>query len=91
MSATTSTNIGHYHDPQGKYDYCLDPRCPRAALPVKKCSTVGCRRHATHVLTYSFQGSRDVTEQERVCEPCGEGYVRRPSLKAMLELVGQGA
>jgi hypothetical protein len=20
---------GHYHDPQGTYDYCADPGCPR--------------------------------------------------------------
>ena len=24
---------GHYHDPAGRYDYCTDPRCPRAAGP----------------------------------------------------------
>ncbi len=52
-----------------------------------KCSTIGCKREATHVLTYSFQESRDDTERDLVCEPCGEGYVRRPSLKAMLEVI----
>jgi hypothetical protein len=27
---------GHYHDPLGTYDYCNDPRCPRADLPADR-------------------------------------------------------
>lgn len=23
--------MGHYHDPQGRYDYCDDTRCPRTS------------------------------------------------------------
>jgi len=23
--------FGHYHDPEGTFDYCDDPRCPRTA------------------------------------------------------------
>jgi len=49
-----------------------------------KCSTIGCKRDATHVLTYSFPESRNVIEKDVVCESCGQGYTRRPTLKAKM-------
>ena len=52
------------------------------------CGTIGCRSAATHTLTYSFPESRDVTETDTVCQPCGEGYLRRPTLKASLGELG---
>ena len=24
-------HTGHFHDPEGRYDYCTDPKCPRLA------------------------------------------------------------
>jgi hypothetical protein len=51
-------------------------------MAIKRCGTIGCRKAATHVLTYSFPESRDVPETDYVCKPCGEGYVRRPALHA---------
>ena len=51
------------------------------------CGTIGCRVAATHTLTYSFPESRDVTETGTVCQPCGDGYLRRPTLKASLDLL----
>ena len=32
-NADPHTEIGHYHDPEGRFDYCTDPRCPRLAGP----------------------------------------------------------
>lgn len=32
MTTNQSTGQGHYHDPQGKYYYCDDPRCPRSTV-----------------------------------------------------------
>ena len=54
------------------------------AKEVRRCSTIGCQRAATHTLDYSFQGSRDEPETDTVCFPCGEGYTRRPALQATL-------
>ena len=31
MTTNQSPTAGHYHDPEGKYDYCADPKCPRVA------------------------------------------------------------
>jgi DNA-directed RNA polymerase subunit RPC12/RpoP len=50
----------------------------------RKCGTIGCNRTATHTLAYSFPESRETTETDLVCQPCGEGYLRRPTLKASL-------
>ena len=58
-----------------------------AWLRSRTCGTIGCRRRATHTLTYSFPESRDVTETDTVCQPCGDGYLRRPTLKASLDLL----
>jgi predicted ATPase with chaperone activity len=49
------------------------------------CGTIGCRSAATHTLTYSFPESREVTATDDVCEFCGDGYLRRPTLKASLK------
>lgn len=49
------------------------------------CGTIGCPDEATHTLSYSFPESRDVTENDLVCQPCGEGYLHRPTLKASLK------
>jgi hypothetical protein len=46
------------------------------------CETIGCGVDATHTLTWPGWDDQPVTE--RVCEPCGEMYARRPSLKAVL-------
>lgn len=54
-------------------------------MAAKRCGTIGCKAPVTHILTYSFPESRDVQEREYVCEPCGQGYLRRPALKATLE------
>jgi hypothetical protein len=48
------------------------------------CSTVGCKRQATHTLHYSFPESRDNPVTDVVCRTCGDGYVCRPSLRATL-------
>lgn len=50
----------------------------------EECGTVGCKSTATHTLTYSFPESRETIETDRVCQSCGEGYCRRPTLKASL-------
>jgi predicted ATPase with chaperone activity len=59
-----------------------------AWLRSQTCGTIGCRSAATHTLTYSFPESRDVTETDTVCQSCGEGYLRRPTLKASLGELG---
>lgn len=46
------------------------------------CETIGCGADATHEL--SWPGWDGQTVREKVCEPCGEEYARRPSLKAEL-------
>lgn len=51
---------------------------------MKKCATIGCVRVATHELAYTFPESREIEEFDLVCEPCGAGYMRRPSLRASL-------
>lgn len=43
-----------------------------------------CNAQATHTLFHSFPESRDVLEIEDVCKPCGDNYVRRPTLHAEL-------
>lgn len=53
-------------------------------MPGKRCGSIGCKSLATHTLTYSFPGDRDLTFTELVCRPCGEGYTRRPTLKATI-------
>lgn len=55
------------------------------------CGTIGCKRDATHNLTYSFPESRDQVERDSVCEPCGAGYVRRPTLRASLTVVASAS
>lgn len=47
------------------------------------CQTIGCGMDATHVLTWPGWDDQPVTEP--VCEPCGEQYASRPSLKAELK------
>ena len=85
MTTTQTQSTGHYHDPEGKFDYCDDPKCPRSrATSIVKCSTIGCKHDATHVLTYSFPESRDVIEKDVVCQSCGEAYTRRPTLRATM-------
>lgn len=49
-----------------------------------RCGTIGCKNDVTHRLTYSFPESRDKNETDNVCAPCGQSYVRRPSLHATL-------
>ncbi len=51
-------------------------------MPGKRCGSIGCKSAATHTLTYSFPGERDNPVTDLVCRPCGEGYVRRPTLHA---------
>ena len=53
-----------------------------SAIQPRRCGTIGCNRTATHTLTYSFPESRETTETDLVCQSCGEGYLRRPALKA---------
>lgn len=53
-------------------------------MPRPKCATIGCKNTATHELTYTNPGYRDEPVVEPVCQGCGEGYVRRPTLKATL-------
>ncbi|MDT0442300.1 hypothetical protein [Streptomyces johnsoniae] len=52
-------------------------------IMAKTCSTIGCLEIATHELTW-----RDRTDgaivTDPVCGGCGEGYLRRPSLRATL-------
>lgn len=50
------------------------------------CETIGCGVDATHALSWSGWDGQPVTE--RVCEPCGEMYSCRPSLKAVLTPLG---
>lgn len=52
-----------------------------------RCATIGCRNAATHKLVYSFQESRGTKETDLVCESCGAGYVRRPTLHASLTVL----
>lgn len=49
-----------------------------------KCSTIGCKAEATHVLRYTFPESRSEQETDQVCKPCGDAYVRRPVFRATL-------
>ena len=63
------------------------PDSPVGGRAGQTCGTIGCRRRATHTLTYSFPEFRDVTETDTVCQPCGDGYLRRPTLKASLDLL----
>lgn len=46
------------------------------------CDTISCKAPATHRL--SWPGWDGETVHEKVCEPCGEAYLRRPALKAEL-------
>jgi hypothetical protein len=48
-----------------------------------KCDTMQCAATATHRL--SWVDEFEETVNEKVCEPCGQGYVTRPRLKATLE------
>lgn len=50
----------------------------------KTCASVACKSPATHVLRYSWPDDREHPVTELVCQPCGQGYVNRPSLKATL-------
>ena len=60
---------------------------PAGGRARQTCGTIGCRNDASHTLTYSFPESRDVTETDKVCQSCGDGYLRRPTLKASLDLL----
>lgn len=55
-------------------------------LKKKICDTMGCQNAATHVLTTPSLDFDDspVTYSDHVCEPCGQGYMRRPVLRATL-------
>jgi hypothetical protein len=55
-------------------------------LDKKVCDTLGCRNTATHILTTPSLDFDDspVTYTDQVCEPCGQGYTRRPALRATL-------
>lgn len=55
---------------------------------IKTCSTISCGMDATHEL--SWPGWDGQTVREPVCEPCGEEYASRPSLKATLTKQGGG-
>lgn len=55
----------------------------------KKCDTIGCPAPATHTLTWRGIATEDATYSEQVCEPCGQGYLRRPALRATLVKVGE--
>jgi predicted ATPase with chaperone activity len=55
-------------------------------LRSQTCGTIGCRRRATHTPHLQLPRIRDVTETDLVCQPCGDGYLRRPTLKASLDL-----
>jgi hypothetical protein len=52
------------------------------------CQTISCQADATHVLSWPGWDGQTVTE--KVCEPCGEEYARRPSLKAKLTKLDGG-
>jgi hypothetical protein len=52
------------------------------------CETIGCGMDATHELTWTGWDGQPVSE--KVCEPCGEGYARRPSLQAKLTRLDGG-
>jgi len=54
---------------------------------MSRCGTIGCVRDATHKLVYTFPESRDIKEIDLVCESCGAGYIRRPSLRASLTVL----
>jgi hypothetical protein len=51
-------------------------------MSIKKCDTMSCKATATHQL--SWVDEFEETVDENVCEPCGQGYASRPSLKATL-------
>jgi hypothetical protein len=60
-----------------------------------RCSTLSgdpwdpCERAATHMLVYSqLENEKRQEYAEAVCKPCGEGYLRRPALKARLVPLG---
>jgi hypothetical protein len=57
---------------------------------INRCGTIGCMRNATHKLVYTFPKSRDGIEIDLVCESCGAGYMRRPSLRASLTALSKG-
>jgi hypothetical protein len=52
-------------------------------MNAKKCDTMSCKATATHRLSWVDEFEETVIES--VCEPCGQGYVTRPRLKATLE------
>ena len=54
-----------------------------AADAAARCSTMSCKAPATHVL--SWVDDFEQTVNEKVCEPYGEGYASRLSLKATLK------
>jgi hypothetical protein len=60
------------------------------SLDKKTCDTMGCRNTATHVLTTPGLDPEDEnTYTDLVCEPCGQGYLRRPALRATLAPMAQ--
>lgn len=61
----------------------LIKRQAAAQASAPRCETIGCAAPATHRLTWSM--GADTTVSDKVCEPCGEGYASRPSLKATLK------
>ncbi|KUJ70811.1 hypothetical protein ACZ90_00380 [Streptomyces albus subsp. albus] len=44
-----------------------------------QCDTISCKAAPTHVL--SWRGHDGETVREKVCDPCGQMYLRRPALK----------
>lgn len=51
-----------------------------AGLTADRCQTIGCTRYATGQVTYPGVTVEVITD--RVCTECGQGYARRPALKA---------
>lgn len=61
-------------------------------LNKRTCDTMGCRNTATHVLsTPGLDAGDENTYVDHVCEPCGQGYMRRPALRATLAPVNAPA
>jgi hypothetical protein len=59
-------------------------------LDKKTCDTIGCRAAATHILsTPGLDSEEENVYIDHVCEPCGQGYLRRPALRATLAPMAQ--
>lgn len=53
------------------------------------CDTIGCRATATHLLTW-YDRVDEQTYTDKVCEPCGDSFMRRPVLRATLAPLNGG-